>query len=1642
MAIDPEPATSEPLMPMSRKYQEEMLEESLRRNIVIALDTGAGKTHIAVLRMKLEAERVSRKVSWFLAPTVALALQQHQVIAGHLPVSVGMISGSMEPDQWKDAELWRRVLATHRIMVTTHDVLLNALRHGYINMGRDINLLIFDEAHHAADRHPYNLIMQEFYTHLPPRPQVPEQVSNSEAVIRPMVLGLTASPIFGGDVERAFSKIESNLDCIIRAPLLYREELAGFVHRPEFKHVIYPASPYQMIGPPPSRNVASLANVLQSLNIDDDPYVLGLRQQLSKMRKGPEWTRIDQKLSKTISKKDTYTHKGLRDFWRAADEICMDLGEWAADWFVQTVKEQAMRADMLFPEYASTWSSREKAYLMDTLSRIEIVPVSYDAEDIVARSSPKLTSLIEALLQEKIFFEGHDEDYRGLVFVTRRDAVLALTELLTHHPLTAQLFQVGSLLGNSENSRRHSFLDITRYFLKQPATQTLNDFRSGDLNLIIATAVAEEGLDIQACCSVVRWDPPPNMVSWAQSRGRARQKRSSFIVMFSDDLAHRSTVSKWELLEQEMVRLYNTDRRDPAESTTIDEDDSAETTLRFRAESTGALLTSNSAIEHLNHFCSIIPHSGRGNHAPVYDVDPPEYPPEWHSYGGSMPLYDGPYGCTVTLPKLVDPAFRTFSTPCLHRTKISAKRHVAFQAYMALYEHGLLNENLLPLTSVLEPELEDEVRNLLKEVEKRDGTARVTSQLDPWVPSDSQDLWWSTELSIEGMPRMKLLSRAKVAPLLEDDMPVLHSRERPFIQVRVVSQSSPASLDAETLFRARAYTRETLWPIYGPRMKWEDMDFLHLILPPDDDYSSEWRRRREAHNAELETDRPPYRSLFAPSTWFLKQFGRQSDLFIVGASGRFGKVYQFLHWRTGPVSDEEETALRERYAPDDGDVVITYPLLEVKTLVKRNFLLPMPVDSKGLEASSQKPFLLLEDSTSVGLISPQDAQFALWLPSILRSLAMTNTVIDMRDTLFTDTPLSSIPLRLLLAATTAPVSQECSNYQRLETLGDTVLKYVVSIQLLAEFPLWHEGYLARRKDHSVSNARLAKAAIRLQLYTWIIRDMYAPKKWKPRHSTVRVEETSVHDESARPDASPKTEKEKRKAKTKGELSTKVLADVVEALIGAAYIHGGFDLGVECARVFDLGIPWRRLPERIDSMRSRAVDLDHYPMQLSAVEAMIGHTFQKKSLLVEALTHVSYQSDLETISYERMEFLGDSVLDMIVTDYLFHLSEKDYSPGNLHLRKTAVVNAHFLAMLCLRASTEAATGMPKWSRGKVTVQGSTHQVYLWQCLLHSSMPVLDEQNITFARWSRPSGAERIEAALAEGKVYPWAALTSLRAPKFMSDMIESILGAVFVDASGDLDVVRGVLRKLGLLQILEHIVETEMDVTHPVSRLHLWASKRHEKVKCGPSVRKDGRVSCTAVWEGYEVARVEDEWRGRISQEDVRFSVAEQAIELLEHPPSFLRIWAARRKLNAELVFEDCDGTLSCVARVDGQEVVRVLRRGDASEADMELAAATAALKAVESPVSWLEFVASRHAIEVDYVVYEDDGKRVCCAYLDGLEAGRYEAELQARVSEEEMLARAAKDAAATLEKRIASVAEAEVDAGDDAWAVDPDEEWV
>ena len=515
-------------------------------------------------------------MSWFIAPTVALCAQQFSVLKSHIPVSVGLVSGANEPDQWKSHALWERVLQTHRVMVSTPQVLLDALRHGYIVLGRDISLLIFDEAHHAVDNHPYNRIMKEFYFDI----SVSQNAGGPNGAVRPMVLGLTASPIYGGNVDKAFrfvqslsalrsvlilhgSTIESNLDCAISAPRCYQSELAKYVHRPIFRHIVYHSTDQLF-----ATNVASLKAVVETIDINNDPRVIDLRNKLDRSTVGsPEYGNYDQKLSKVIQSQETFSQKGLRQFCRTAEVICQDFGAWAADWFVWKVVERAKKAANPFNNIMPSWKVSEKAYLGSILERIHVNPASYYPDDIADDCTDKVKVLIDCLLLEKAESESLEEVYSGIVFVQRRDAVIALAEILKHHPSSKGVFNIGILLGTSDSSHRHSMMDITRSLVKESQEDTLADFKEGEKNLIVATAVAEEGIDIQACGSVIRWDPPQNMASWAQSRGRARKKRSTFTVMFEEGSKQQNDIAKWEELERQMRELIY----DPSREMTVKE---------------------------------------------------------------------------------------------------------------------------------------------------------------------------------------------------------------------------------------------------------------------------------------------------------------------------------------------------------------------------------------------------------------------------------------------------------------------------------------------------------------------------------------------------------------------------------------------------------------------------------------------------------------------------------------------------------------------------------------------------------------------------------------------------------------------------------------------------------------------------------------------------------------------------------------------------------------------------------------------------------------------------------------------------------------------------------------------------------------
>lgn len=83
-----------------------------------------------------------------------------------------------------------------------------------------------------------------------------------------------------------------------------------------------------------------------------------------------------------------------------------------------------------------------------------------------------------------------------------------------------------------------------------------------------------------------------------------------------------------------------------------------------------------------------------------------------------------------------------------------------------------------------------------------------------------------------------------------------------------------------------------------------------------------------------------------------------------------------------------------------------------------------------------------------------------------------------------------------------------------------------------------------------------------------------------------------------------------------------------------------------------------------------------PENINLLEDKIGYTFKNKDVLIAALTHSSYANELkikgESITYnERLEFLGDSVLSLIASSYLFK-DNKNMFEGDLTKIRAGIV----------------------------------------------------------------------------------------------------------------------------------------------------------------------------------------------------------------------------------------------------------------------------------------------------------------------------------------------------------------------------------
>lgn len=549
---------------VARPYQLELLDAALDQDTIVNLGTGAGKTFIAVMLIKELSYDVLRpfsengaKRTFFLVTTgqfsclscdlgivfrvrkvlfvesthaVPLVKQQAEYITRHTCLVVGHYSGDMGVDRWSK-DRWLVELKQNHVLVMTMTIFKNLLLTGFLKLSQ-VNLVVFDECHHAVKNHDYVQIMRMFKEHIE---------EGDDAI--PRRLGLTASLIPSkckpGDIEKKIRELEEILMCRSQTAEDL-QEVARYATNPDEKIYLFKSSSVD-------GNITSLKSVLE-----DSVNFLELFKRKEKV--GDMYDQVKLYLDDCL-------------------HILTNLGVWCANKFAfEGLQVLEMTINDTGGIYSSDW---DRGLLHLGWTQLKIFTEKSNAileqsehdggED--ALLTPKVQHLLhfignssEKMIAEMAPLDRDTRKLRGIVFVERRTTAVQLTKLIQQRSkLDADLRHISCdyVVGHNEG-RRGTHLRREAHMTTSKQDAVLGKFRNGHVNVLIATSVVEEGVDVPKCNLVLRFDFPPNFRSYIQSKGRARARMSQYILYIEDGEEkerRQHDLDDYHVLEKELQNI-------------------------------------------------------------------------------------------------------------------------------------------------------------------------------------------------------------------------------------------------------------------------------------------------------------------------------------------------------------------------------------------------------------------------------------------------------------------------------------------------------------------------------------------------------------------------------------------------------------------------------------------------------------------------------------------------------------------------------------------------------------------------------------------------------------------------------------------------------------------------------------------------------------------------------------------------------------------------------------------------------------------------------------------------------------------------------------------------------------------------------
>ncbi|MDO8642340.1 MAG: DEAD/DEAH box helicase [Candidatus Woesearchaeota archaeon] len=492
-----------------RIYQQTILATCVQKNMLVVLPTGLGKTSIALMLALQRLKSFPTSKILFLAPTRPLA-EQHK--ASFLKYStlpekdMTVFTGFVKPE--KREQLWK----ASTIIFSTPQGVENDIINERISL-KDVCLLIFDECHRATGNYTYKFIAEQYI----------------KKASYPKILGLTASP--GNDKEGI---IEVCQNLFIEGAEVRSDHDADVA--PYVQSISMDVVPVAL-----PEEYTAIQKILKECHGEKVKEIrqLGYLNTSSSMISKTELLRLQGALHGEIA-------KGNKDF-NILKSISLAAEATKVDHAIEMLESQGVEQAFGYMEklqqQAATSTTRAVKNLVED-SRFKTALAKMRTLVEQHSEHPKMEALKTILHKQQ-----EKGSKRIIIFTNYRDTASKIKKMLDTENISSEIF-VGQAkkkgIGLSQKQQK----------------QMLIQFSEGVFTALIATSVAEEGIDIPSVDHVIFYEPIPSAIRHIQRRGRTGRLEKGGVIMLmakgTRDEAYRwSAIHKEKRMQRNMGELKN-----------------------------------------------------------------------------------------------------------------------------------------------------------------------------------------------------------------------------------------------------------------------------------------------------------------------------------------------------------------------------------------------------------------------------------------------------------------------------------------------------------------------------------------------------------------------------------------------------------------------------------------------------------------------------------------------------------------------------------------------------------------------------------------------------------------------------------------------------------------------------------------------------------------------------------------------------------------------------------------------------------------------------------------------------------------------------------------------------------------------------